>query len=269
MAGSVEMLLIGRLLVGLASGLTTSTVPMYLAELAPLSLRGTLGVFCSMGITGGVVVGQIGSLQEVFGTTELWHVSFSVFAVLVIICLLPYPWYPESPKFLYIVARNPERAREGTIEVLHCFMKYISFLLFLELLKLRGYRATIVDEEILLMQNEISSEVEKRSLWSVLKDPTLFLPVALVCILQGGQQLSGINAVFYYSVIIFESAGLSPSNAKWANLGAGCINLFIAGFSPLLMAKVNRRPLILWSCFVAGVFLTILTIIVLYIVSVW
>lgn len=115
MAASVEMLLIGRLLVGLASGLTTSTVPMYLSELAPLRLRGTLGVLCSMGVTGGVVVGQIGSLQEVFGTAERWHVAFSVFVLLVLVCLLPYPWFPESPKFLYIIAKNPDRARKGNI----------------------------------------------------------------------------------------------------------------------------------------------------------
>lgn len=113
MAASVEMLIIGRFVVGLASGLTTSTVPMYLSELAPLRLRGSLGVLCSMGVTGGVVVGQVGSLQEIFGTAALWHVAFSVYVVLVVVCLLPYPWFPESPKFLYIVARQPERAREG------------------------------------------------------------------------------------------------------------------------------------------------------------
>lgn len=176
MAGSVEMLLIGRLLVGLASGLTTSTVPMYLAELAPLAFRGTLGVLCSMGVTGGVVVGQIGSLQEVFGTAELWHVAFAVFGVLVAVCLLPYPWFPESPKFLYIVAKNADGAKK-------------------ELLLLRNDRADLVAEEMALMRTEATTQTEKRSLLSVLRDPALLLPVVLVCALQGGQQLSGINAV--------------------------------------------------------------------------
>lgn len=46
---SVEFLLLGRLIVGLASGLATSTIPMYLSELAPLELRGTLAVLTSMG----------------------------------------------------------------------------------------------------------------------------------------------------------------------------------------------------------------------------
>lgn len=176
MAGSVEMLLIGRLLVGLASGLTTSTVPMYLSELAPLAFRGTLGVLCSMGVTGGVVVGQIGSLQEVFGTADHWHWAFAVFGLLVVVCLLPYPWFPESPKFLYIVTQNAAGARR-------------------ELMMLRNDQSDVVEEELALMRTEASSQTEKRSLWSVVRDPTLLLPVVLVCALQGGQQLSGINAV--------------------------------------------------------------------------
>lgn len=112
-AESVEMLLIGRLLVGLASGLTTSTAPMYLAEVAPLNLRGPLAVFCSMGVTTGVVFGQVASLQEIFGTIEQWHIALCGFAVLVIICLLPYPWFPESPKYLYIVRKDVNKARDG------------------------------------------------------------------------------------------------------------------------------------------------------------
>lgn len=46
---SVEMLLLGRLIVGLAAGLVTATVPMYMAECAPLELRGTFAVLTSMG----------------------------------------------------------------------------------------------------------------------------------------------------------------------------------------------------------------------------
>lgn len=46
---SVELLIIGRVVVGLASGLTTTIIPMYLAELAPLELRGTLAVLVGLG----------------------------------------------------------------------------------------------------------------------------------------------------------------------------------------------------------------------------
>lgn len=105
------------------------------------------------------------------------------------------------------------------------------------------------------MEIEATTQSETRSILSVLGDKTLLMPIILVCVLQGGQQLSGVNAVFYYSVKIFESAGLSTANAKLANLGAGCVNLLTACFTPYIMGHYNRRPVILWSCFTSGIFL--------------
>lgn len=109
--------------------------------------------------------------------------------------------------------------------------------------------------------------LESRSWLSVVRDPKLLLPILLVCAFEGGQQLSGINAVSYYSVSIFETAGLSTSNSKWANLGIGCISCLVALCTPYLMANVNRRTLAIQSIIVTGVMLVILTIIVSLIVS--
>lgn len=69
-----------------------------------------------------------------------------------------------------------------------------------------------------------------------------------------------IPQVFYYSVSIFKSIGFEPDNAKWANLGCGCLNLFVAFFSPYLMEKCNRRPLMLLSCTCCSIFLVLLSI---------
>lgn len=174
-ASSVELLIIGRFLVGLASGITTTCLPMYLSEIAPLHLRGTLGVFCSMGITGGVVVGQIFSLQEVFGTRDSWHYALSFQILFLVICTLPYRIFPESPKYLYSITSD----RTGAMR---------------ELKKLCDTSDMALDEfETMEPTNE--STDEKYTLLSVLTDPKLLLPLVLVCAMQGGQQLSGINAV--------------------------------------------------------------------------
>ena len=53
--------------------------------------------------------------------------------------------------------------------------------------------------------------------------------------------------MFYFMFSIFESAGLSTANAEWANLGAGCLNLPTSFLGPILMTKVNRRSLMLFS----------------------
>lgn len=258
--GSVELLLLGRVLVGLAAGLTTTTVPMYLTELAPINLRGAIGVFCSMGVTGGVVVGQVISLEEVFGTEELWQFALSFYVILVLTFFVPYHWLPESPKYLYIIKEKRDEAIN-------------------EIKRLGGtnVRDDYIKQQVEAMRNEDASncvsedeearqsKTKQRTIWSVLKDPTLTLPLVLVCALQGGQQLSGINAVFFYSVSIFESVGLSSTDAKFANLGAGCLNLFVAFFTPILMEKFNRRFLALLSCSMCAVFLFTLTFIVYFI----
>lgn len=77
------------------------------------------------------------------------------------------------------------------------------------------------------------------------------------------------SQIFYYSVSIFETIGLAPNTAKWANLGCGCLNLFVAFFTPYLMEKVNRRPLMLISCTFCSIFLAFLSVFYIYSSVLW
>lgn len=115
------------------------------------------------------------------------------------------------------------------------------------------------------MEQEAVTQAESRSIYSVLTDKTLLLPIVLVCVAQGGQQLSGVNAVFYYSVDIFIKAGLSHTSAKWASFGAGCLNLATSFTGPKIMEKCNRRPIFLYSCLFSGIFLVCLTFVRRYV----
>lgn len=119
MAKSVEMLIIGRLLLGFESGLSTSTIIMYLIELAPLKYRGSVGTCISLGITFGIFVGQVSSLEEVLGSDNLWHYAISVHALLQLLCLFSLPWFPESPKFLYISRGDKIGAIKGEYDDEH------------------------------------------------------------------------------------------------------------------------------------------------------
>lgn len=53
--------------------------------------------------------------------------------------------------------------------------------------------------------------------------PTLRAPLIIGIVMQLSQQLSGINAVFYYSTTLFMSSGLTEESAKYATIGIGCI----------------------------------------------
>lgn len=64
-----------------------------------------------------------------------------------------------------------------------------------ELMLLRNNQSKMVEAELKLLYQESLTQTDKRSILSVLRDPTLLLPVILVCSLCFGQQMSGINAV--------------------------------------------------------------------------
>lgn len=196
-AESVEMLIIGRLLVGLAAGIATSTAPMYLSELAPLHLRGSMATCMELGVTFGLLIAQTVSLEELLGTKQFWHYCLCISTILVVICMIFHPLFPESPKYLYIVAGRMEEAENGKRKFVIQIIFLFEYFLYCAVLRdIRGsHKSNIIKDEIRLMANEINERTEKRSIWSIIKDPMFLLPIILVCCLQGGQQLSGVNAV--------------------------------------------------------------------------
>lgn len=110
---SIELFLLGRLFVGLSGGLATSLLPTYMTEAAPLKLRGAVGVLCQLGITCGVLLGQIAGLHSVLGTEEHWSCMLAAFAPLCILALLLIFLLPESPKYLFVVKEEREKALQG------------------------------------------------------------------------------------------------------------------------------------------------------------
>lgn len=125
-----------------------------------------------MGVTGGVVIAQIISLQQLLGTEEFWHLCLSFQLFFLIICTLPYFMFPESPKFLYLIG-NENAALQ-------------------ELQKLCNDTET-AHEELVFMEIERESRDDRdsknMSMMDVLHDSKLFLPVLLVCFMQGKQNL--------------------------------------------------------------------------------
>lgn len=128
----------------------------------------------------------------------------------------------------------------------------------------------------MLLEVEISSlqqEIEKKTTaepWTInriLSDPSLKLPVFLVCMIQFGQQMSGINVVFYYSNSIFIDAGLGITGAQYATLGTGAANIGMALASVPVMSSLNRRGVLLSSIYLCLGCLIILCTSILLIVS--
>lgn len=89
-----------------------------MTEIAPLKLRGAVGVLCQLGITCGVLMGQVAGLHNVLGTSESWHIMLASFSPLCLAALLLNIALPESPKYLYITRGKQGKALKG---VYNCF----------------------------------------------------------------------------------------------------------------------------------------------------
>ncbi|PSN38762.1 hypothetical protein C0J52_08879 [Blattella germanica] len=276
-AGSVEMLLLARLVVGLSSGLVTSTIPMYLTEIAPISIRGAMGVLCPLGLTVGVLIAQILGLKNMLGQEETWHYLLGLYALPILVSALVLPLLPESPKYLYIVRGQEERGIKArqTIQIARLNEAvWCGMLQFSELSRIRGVAPEELEEELEDLRAAHKAEQDLAvsgvnwTMGNVVRAPSLRLPLMLVCALQAGQQCSGINAVFYYSVSIFDNAGLSKQASQYASIGAGCVNLMIAIIAIPLVNRCGRRTLALSSCWCAATWLVVLCISINYIKSV-
>lgn len=239
MASSWEMLITGRFVVGLYSGLSTGFVPMYVGEVAPTSLRGALGTLHQLGIVIGILVAQIFGLEMIMGNETLWPFLLSLTFIPAILQCFLLPLCPESPRFL-LINRSEESKAKAVLK------------------KLRGTTDVSADLQEMKEESRQMMNEKKVTILGLLRSPIYRQPLIIALILQLSQQLSGINAVFYYSTRIFEKAGVAQP--VYATIGAGVVNTAFTVVSLFLVERAGRRSLHLTGLLgmaVAAVFMTI------------
>lgn len=69
---SFEMIMAGRFVIGLNCGLNSGLCPMYINELAPVQIRGSLGVLFQLGATSTILLSQVLGLPDIFGNVHFW-----------------------------------------------------------------------------------------------------------------------------------------------------------------------------------------------------
>uniref|UniRef100_A0A671KB19 Solute carrier family 2, facilitated glucose transporter member 1-like n=1 Tax=Sinocyclocheilus anshuiensis TaxID=1608454 RepID=A0A671KB19_9TELE len=210
MGASWEMLITGRFVVGLYSGLSTGFVPMYVGEVAPTALRGALGTLHQLGIVIGILMAQVHMYSG-----HLWYGRNHGPAAVLFTALLP---------------------RESVfISVNKCFH------VPLVLKKLRGMTDVSADMQEMKEESRQMMREKKVTIPELFRSPLYRQPIAIAIMLQLSQQLSGINAVFYYSTKIFEKAGVQQP--VYATIGAGVVNTAFTVVSLFVVERVGRRSL--------------------------
>ncbi|KAK9701285.1 Sugar transporter [Popillia japonica] len=241
MSNAYEMIIVGRFIIGINCGLNTSLVPMYVSEIAPLNLRGGLGTVNQLAVTVGLLLSQVLGIEQILGTNDGWPLLLGLAVCPALLQLILLPICPESPRYLLITKQWEEEARKA----------------------LRRLRASNqVEEDIEEMRAEQRAQTTEASIsmMELICSPTLRMPLIIGIVMQLSQQLSGINAVFYYSTSLFTSSGLSEESAKFATIGIGAIMTGMTLVSIPLMDRTGRRTLLLYGLggmFIFSIFITI------------
>ncbi|XP_067139927.1 glucose transporter type 1 isoform X1 [Centruroides vittatus] len=238
---SVELLIIGRLIIGFNCGLNTALVPMYLSEIAPLTLRGGLGTVNQLGVTIGLLLSQVLGIELILGTDKGWPFLFSIAVIPSALQLVLLPLCPESPRYLLISRQQEALAREA-------------------LVRLRCSNHVEDDLEEMKAEERAQQQEAQISMWQLICSKSLQLPLIIGVVMQLSQQLSGINAVFYYSTGLFTAAGLSQLSAMYATIGVGAVMVIMTLVSIPFMDRAGRRTLHLYGLggmFIFSIFITI------------
>jgi len=224
--GAYEILILGRLIIGFNSGLNAGLCPMYLAEIAPQHLRGAIGTVYQLVVTISILFSQILGLEFVMGTELLWPWLLGVALLPAIFQLSTLPVCPESPKYILINQGKEIEAQNA----------------------LTWFRGTLeVHEELdeIKAESEAMKLVPKVTLGEMFTSKTMRMPLIIACMMMLAQQLSGINAVFFFSNTIFASAGLSAAASQYATLGVGVMNVLMTFVSMAIVEKAGRKTLLL------------------------
>ncbi|NXQ37137.1 GTR9 protein, partial [Alaudala cheleensis] len=238
--GSPEMVIIGRSITGLHSGgcflgcICLSVVPLYLGEIAPKNLRGFLGLMPSIFICLGVFSAQVLGLPELLGKDRFWPLFLSVVVVPASLQLLLLHCFPESPRYL-LIERNDIC---GATKALQWF--------------LGTHDVQDVLEEMKQEQQSLSS-MEMVSVWQLLRERSVRWQTLSVAVLNAGMQLSGIDAIWFYTNAIFENAGIPVSQIPYTTMGTGAIEVIAGLIGCLTIERVGRRPLLITGFCVMGV----------------
>ncbi len=219
-AGSLALFIAARFVGGIAVGGVSLLSPLYVAEIAPASVRGRLGTLYQMLIVVGIIVSYaINYLLRNAGANN-WRWMFLTGVIPSLLFLVLMVLVPETPRFLASSGRSEEAFR---------VLEQIS----------GRYQALIEFAEIQ------STMREERPHWGAMLRPGVRRALLASSVLAILVQISGINTIIDYAPAIFESAGWRSDNAFASILLIGLTQFVFTLLSLWMIDRFGRKPMYL------------------------
>ncbi|NMC38093.1 MAG: sugar porter family MFS transporter [Bacteroidales bacterium] len=221
------MLVFARLFLGIAIGVSSFAVPLYIAEISPTKSRGTLVSMFQLLITIGIMVSYLSDSAFAVpdghpGYNSCWRPMFYVGVIPALIMFIGMIFLPETPRWL-ISKGHEEKCRQVLQKV---------------------EEASLVEEVISKMKYDIETDKANKVNWSEVFKKWLRVPLIIAVGIMFVQQFTGINTIIYYSPKIFLMSGFADAQAAvWASVSVGVVNVAFTILSLFMIDKLGRRKL--------------------------
>jgi SP family sugar:H+ symporter-like MFS transporter len=248
LAGSLVVLVVFRVIGGVAVGVASVIAPTYIAEIAPARIRGRLGSLQQLAIVTGIFLALLvdyaldtaagGSLKNLAGLAA-WRWMFLAMVVPALLYGGLAFTIPESPRYLVAKSRLDE-ARSVLRRVLGD-----------------------IDLGAKVAQIKDTLQREGRPGIRDLRGPAFgLLPIVWVGIaLSVFQQFVGINVIFYYSSVLWQAAGFTESDSLIITVITGLVNIITTLVAIASIDRFGRKPLLIIGSIGMAVTLGTLTVI--------
>lgn len=222
---NIEVLVLARLVLGLAIGVAAIVAPLYLSETAPTERRGVMVATYQLMVTIGILAAYL--VDFALSHWEAWRWMFAA-GVIPALVLMAGAWrLPESPRWLAMQGREDEMR-----SVLATLRKEAS----------TSDLAAESDQILATARETHGSGHSWQHLFGATVRPAVIVAMGLFAL----QQLSGINAVIYYAPQIFAGTGFTGTgNQLMATIGIGLVNVVMTVVAMWLIDKAGRRKLLL------------------------
>lgn len=268
-ANGVAVLGIGRVVCGLSSGVSMVSVPIYLSEISPINIRGTIGVMTQLSCVIGILVSQLAGVY--LSTIPHWRIILAIGAALGTLQFILLLVSLESPKWLATQPGRFSQAKQTLIRIrgrsdVESEMKLWQDSRDDEDDDRDHFNASHapltrddddngnVDEESDTLLRRPSSPTTTRtsngrappSLKTFLFGAAYRPALRAILITQLAQQFTGTNAVIFYSTSLLSTL-LPPSASAWTSVAISAVNLTVTLAAAHLIDRTGRRVLLLLS----------------------
>ena len=243
LASGAAVFTLARFVSGIGVGAASVVCPAYIAEISPAAIRGRLASLQQLGIVVGIFVALLsddrvaraagGVSAPFWGGLEAWRWMFMVEVLPSVVFGAAVIAVPESPRFLVASGRDAEAQRV-----------------------LDRVDPGLPASEIDAIRRTVQTERAPRLADLRREGGRGILPVVWIGVgLSVFQQAVGINSIFYYGAVLWESVGFTSQDSLAINVFTGVVNIVSTLVAMSLIDKVGRRPLLLAGS--AGMALTL------------